>query len=61
MLGALRTELHRSEHSCLRNIQKLEALLKEVDNLYEELADMKAEARTSGFSEKRLNCTYCGF
>ena len=33
---------------------KIEAIVKEFESLYEDMADLKAEGQTSGFNEKLL-------
>ena len=42
-------------------IEKMDAVVKDYDTLYEEMAGAHAEGRTAGYSEKRSGCRFHGY
>ena len=46
--------------AALRQLKKMDAMLKEYENLYEEMAEAKAEGGAGGYGEKLLGCRCWG-
>ena len=42
----------------MRPLKKMEAMVKDFDMLYEEMAEAKAEGSTTGYGEKPSDCTF---